>query len=104
MYAKTDENIQRVIEFGAVLVVLGMGLNILVMQTLGSFDAAAVILGLFLGFWALVLGTGVVVISSSWLFIRSKHAVSEAMTPRPEAEATPIGLHAAGRRRLCPMH
>jgi hypothetical protein len=70
----TDQNLQRVIEFAAVLVVIGMGMNIVVMQTLGSFDAAAVILGLFLGFWALVLGTGILMLSSAWFFVRKRHA------------------------------
>ena len=70
MITQTDKNIQRFIEFGAILVVVGMGLNILVMQTLGSFDAGAVILGLFLGFWAFVLGSAILVLFSTWLFIR----------------------------------
>ena len=102
MNTKTDQNIQRVIEVAAVLVVIGMGLNILVMQTLGSFDAAAVILGLFLGFWALLLGTGILVLFSSWLLIRRHHAVPLKMNGTPaEAQA---GLQPDGHRRLCPMH
>jgi hypothetical protein len=91
MNAKTDQNIQRVIEFAAVLVLIGMALNIAIMQTLGSFDAAAVILGLFLGFWALVLGTGILVLSSAWFFVRKKYA-AESANGRREAEG--IGRHA----------
>ena len=98
MNTKTDQHIQRVIEFGAVLVVIGMGLNILIMQTLGAFDAAAVILGLFVGFWALVLGSAIVVLSSSWFFIRRMHAVPESVNGKP------VPLHAVGHRPMCPMH
>jgi hypothetical protein len=98
----TDKNILRVIEGAAALVFTGMGVNILVMQTLGSFDAAAVILGLFLGFWAVLLGTGILALSSGWLFIRRRHAVSEPMTAKP-AESQTV-LQSAGRRRLCTMH
>ena len=104
MNTRTDQNIQRVIELGAILVVIGMGLNILVMQTLGSFDAGAVILGLFLGFWALVLGTGMLLVFLGWFFIRRKHATSESESRKPEAEAhASIGLP-TGHRRMCPMH
>ena len=102
MNTKTDQNIQRVIEAGAVLVVIGMGLNMLVMQTLGSFDAAAVILGLFLGFWALVLGTGILVLFSSWLLIRRHHAVPVPINGQP-VETQPR-LQSNDHRRLCPMH
>ena len=101
MNTQTDKNIQRVIEVSAVLVVIGMGLNILVMQTLGSFDAAAVILGLFLGFWALLLGTVILVVSSSWLFIRRKHAISEPMNGKPAEAHAPIGLHAVSHHGMC---
>lgn len=101
MNTQTDKSIQRVIEFSAVLVAIGMGLNILVMQTLGSFDAAAVILGLFLGFWALVLGIVILVLSSSWLFIKRKHAISEPMNGKPAEAHAPIGLHAVRHHRMC---
>ena len=104
MNTRTDQNIQRVIELGAVLVVIGMGLNILVMQTLGSFDTGAVILGLFLGFWALVLGTGIFVVFSSWFFIRRKHHISEPVSGKPEAEAHASSGMQTGHRRMCPMH
>jgi hypothetical protein len=55
------------LEVAAALVLISVGLNAFVMQTLGSFDAAAVILALFVGFWAFVLGTVLLVVSSSWL-------------------------------------
>ena len=101
MNTQTDTNIQRVIEFSAVLVVIGMALNIFVMQTLGSFDAAAVILGLFLGFWALLLGTVILVVSSSSLFIMRKHAISEPMNGKPAEAHAPIGLHAVSHHGMC---
>jgi hypothetical protein len=99
MNTKTDQNIQRVIEFAAILVVIGIGLNLLVMQTLGAFDAGAVILGLFLGFWSLLLGTVTLAVSSGWFFLRKKHASGNLA----EAHA-PLSLHEVGRRRFCTMH
>ena len=102
MNDKIDKNIQRIIEIGAVLVVIGMGLNIVVVQTLGSFDAAAVILGLFLGFWAVLLGTGILVLSSGVLFVRRRHAVGEPMNPKA-AESQAV-LQPVRHRRLCTNH
>jgi hypothetical protein len=93
----TDQNLQRVIEIAAVLVVIGMGMHIVVMKTLGSFDAAAVILGLFLGFWALVLGTGILMLSLAWFFVRRRHA-------NLAVAHAPMGLHRVGHRRFCTMH
>ena len=60
------------LEVAAASVMISAGLNLFVMQTLGSFDAAAVILALFVGFWAFVLGTVLLVVSSSWLLFRRK--------------------------------
>jgi hypothetical protein len=57
MNTNTDKTILRMLEVAAALVIIAAGLNVLVMQTVGSFDAAAVILALFVGFWAFVLGT-----------------------------------------------
>jgi hypothetical protein len=72
MDTNTNTIILRMLEVAAALVLIGAGLNVFVMQTLGSFDAAAVILALFVGFWAFVLGTVLLVVSSSWLFLRIK--------------------------------
>jgi hypothetical protein len=72
MHTNTDKPILRMLEVAAALVMIAAGLNLLVMQTLGSFDAAAVILALFVGFWAFVLGTVLLLVSSSWLFFRRK--------------------------------
>ena len=72
MDTNTNKNIVRMLEVAAALVMISAGLNLFVMQTLGSFDAAAVILALFVGFWAFVLGTVLLVVSSSWLLFRRK--------------------------------
>ena len=72
MDTNTNKTIVRMLEVAAALVMIGAGLNLFVMQTLGSFDAAAVILALFVGFWAFVLGTVLLVVSSSWLLFRRK--------------------------------
>ena len=72
MDTNTSKTILRMLEVAAALVMISAGLNLFVMQTLGSFDAAAVILALFVGFWAFVLGTVLLVVSSSWLLFRRK--------------------------------
>ena len=72
MDTNTNKTILRMLEVAAALVMIGAGLNLFVMQTLGSFDAAAVILALFVGFWAFLLGTVLLVVSSSWLLFRRK--------------------------------
>jgi len=72
MDTNTNKTILRMLEVAAALVLIGAGMNLLVMQTLGSFDAAAVILALFVGFWAFVLGTVLLLVSSSWLLFRRK--------------------------------
>jgi hypothetical protein len=72
MDTNTNKTILRMLEVAAALVMISAGLNVFVMQTLGSFDAAAVILALFVGFWAFVLGTVLLVVSSSWLLFRRK--------------------------------
>ena len=72
MDTNTNKTILRMLEVAAALVMIGAGLNLFVMQTLGSFDAAAVILALLVGFWAFVLGTVLLVVSSSWLLFRRK--------------------------------
>ena len=72
MDTNTNKTIVRMLEVAAALVMISAGLNLFVMQTLGSFDAAAVILALFVGFCVFVLGTVLLVVSSSWLLFRRK--------------------------------
>jgi hypothetical protein len=74
-----------VVESAAALIFVGVGLNFLVMQTLGSFDVASVILALFLGFWALVLGNTVVFFSSIWLFLKRRDLSAKPAGGQPEA-------------------
>ena len=103
MNTNTQKHFQWVIESGAVLILIGVALNFLVMQTLGSFDAASVILALFLGFWAFILGNSVLFFSSIWFFMR-KRAVS-AVTPTRQLEVrefAPVRLPALGHHRPCP--
>lgn len=85
MDTNTNKTILRMLEVAAALVMIGAGLNLFVMQTLGSFDAAAVILALFVGFWAFVLGTVLLVVSSSWLLFRRKFVFAGS----PRALAAP---------------
>ena len=99
---KIQKNIHRVLASAITLGTIGVGLNILVMQTLGSFDAGSVILALYLGFWAFVLGSAVLLFSSMWLFMRGKVTSPEPASVTPQATA--IGLHSVGHRRMCPMH
>ena len=99
---KTQKNIHRVVASAITLGIIGVGLNVLVMQTLGSFDAGSVILALYLGFWAFVLGSGVLLFSSIWLFMRERVTSPEPASATPQANA--MGLHSMGHRRMCPMH
>lgn len=69
MSTTTHSKVQRIIEAGAVLVIIGIGLNVLVTQTLGTFDAASVLLTLYLALWAYVLGNIVLLVLSIWLFL-----------------------------------
>ena len=81
----TQKHFQWVVESAIALIVVGAGMNFLVMQTLGSFDAASVILALFLGFWAFVLGNSVVFLSSIWLFMRRRDLRAKPATGQPRA-------------------
>jgi hypothetical protein len=82
----TQKHLQWVIESGAALVVVGVGLNALVMKTLGSFDAATVILALILGFWAFVLGNTVLFLSSIWVFMRRREMRVDRASGQPEVQ------------------
>jgi hypothetical protein len=101
MNTNTHKHFQWALESGAALIIIGAVLNFLVMRTLGSFDAAAVILALFVGFWAFVLGNVVLTLTSIWLFIRQRHTASEPMSGKPAETRAPIGLPSAGHSRMC---
>jgi hypothetical protein len=101
MSTNTQKHFQWALESAAALIIVGVGLNFLVMQTLGSFDAGAVILALFLGFWALVLGNSVLFFSSIWLFMKRREISAHPASERPEG--VPIEPQSVGHRRMCPM-
>jgi hypothetical protein len=99
MSIKAQRNIQWVVAGATALVIIGVGLNIVVMQTLGFFSAGSVILALYLGFWAFVLGNIALILSSIWLFMRRKLIVAEPTSGKPRAdEYEPVGLQALGQR------
>ena len=102
MSPATQKHFQWVVESAVALIIVGVGLNFLVMQTLGSFDAASVILALFLGFWAFVLGNTVVFLSSIWLFMRGRDMNAKSASRQTEAHAPgPIGREALRRTEPC---
>jgi uncharacterized YccA/Bax inhibitor family protein len=100
MNTQTQENIQRVTAMATALVIIGGGLYILVIETLGSFDAASVILGLYVAFWAFVLGSIGLLFSSISLFMRRKVMFAVPTSTRPHGYAS-IGLRAWGQHRMC---
>src|SRR5262245_8078942 len=84
--AKTYKIVQRIIAGATGLVIIGVGLNIVVMQTLGSFSAASVLLALYLGFLAYALGSVVLIVLSIWLFVSTKFSFRERSSVTPEIE------------------
>ena len=99
--SNTQKHFAWALESGAVLIVVGVGLNVLVMQTLGSFDAASVILALFLGFWAFVLGNSVLFFSSIWLFMRRREMSAVPATVQAVREKQPIVLQPMRHTQPC---
>jgi ABC-type proline/glycine betaine transport system permease subunit len=81
MSTNNNKNVHLVIETGMALVIIGVGLNALVTWTLGSFDAASVLLALYVGFWAYVLGTMALIILSIWLVLMRKQPVPRSPVP-----------------------
>ena len=102
MSTNTQKHFRWVVESAAALIIVGLGLNFLVMQTLGSFDAASVILALFLGFWAFVLGNTVVFLSSIWLFMRRRDLSEKRASPEAEVRRhVPRGFQPLPRNEPC---
>ena len=98
----SQKHFRWAVESGAVLIVVGIALNVLVVQTLGSFDAASVILALFLGFWAFVLGNSVLFFSSIWLFMRRREMTAKPAIGRVEArEHQPLALQPLRHTQPC---
>ena len=98
MSTKTHKNVQRIVASATAPVVIGVGLNIVVMQTLGSFSAASVILALDLAFWAYALGNIVLIVLAIWLFVRGMFSRPERRSVKPEIE-DPDGV---ARDRMSP--
>ncbi len=93
MNTQTQKNILRTMEIATALVVMGGGLNILVVETLGSFDAAFVILALYVGSWAFVLGNVGLLLSSIWYFVKRKVMLPAYTSGQSGAhDHAPIGL------------
>jgi len=83
MSTNTQRNVQRFIEVGTVLVLMGAGLNLFVIQTLGSFDVASVLLALYVAQWAFVLGLIVLLVLSVWLLWTAKPKLHEPTIMKP---------------------
>ena len=101
MNTNTQKHFQWAIESGAVLIVIGVALNFLVMHTLGSFDAASVILTLFLGFWAFVLGNSVLFFSSIWLFMRRRDLQPALASAQPATREHPLRVQPLQHTQPC---
>ena len=92
MNTQTQKHIQQTLATATALVVIGGGVNILVMETLGSIDPALVILALYVGSWAFVLGNIGLILSSVWYFV-GRRMWSESTSGQPGAhEHAPIGV------------
>ena len=99
MNTQTQKHIQQTLATATALVVFGGGLNILVMETLGSIDPALVILALYVGSWAFVLGNIGLILSSIWYFVGRK-VWSDSMSGQQEAhEHAPVGLRPLAHHR-----
>jgi hypothetical protein len=85
MNTQIQKNIQRVLITATGLVILGAALNVFVMQTLGSFDAASVILALYVAAWAFVLGDIGLILSALWFFMKRRVGLAERRSVQPEA-------------------
>jgi hypothetical protein len=101
MSTQTDKNIRRIVKIGTVLVIIGIGLNFLVLWTLGLFDVASVLLGLYLAFWAYVVGTVLLIVLSIWLLVNRTSSLPERRSVKPEIENhTGVARDLMGRRKV----
>jgi hypothetical protein len=51
---------------------IGIGLNLVVGQTLGSFSVASVLLALYVAFWAFALGSVALIAVTIWVLLTRK--------------------------------
>jgi hypothetical protein len=85
MNTQVQRNMQRVLITATGLVLIGAAVNVFVMETLGSLDAASVILALYVASWAFVLGDVGLILSALWFFMKRRGALAEAASiPRRE--------------------
>jgi hypothetical protein len=107
MSITANKKVQRLIETGAGLVILGIALNVIVTWTLGSFDAASVLLALYVGLWAYALGSFMLIALSVKLFLTRKSSGPERKGGNPQSEysnsSARDSLSPAGSR-LSPVH
>jgi hypothetical protein len=87
MNTQVQHNIQRVLATAAALVVIGGALNVFVFETLGSFDAASVILTLYVASWAFVLGDIGLILSALWYFMNRRAVAVEQKSAQLDAAA-----------------
>ena len=92
MNTQTQKHIQQTLATATALVVFGGGLNILVMETLGAIDPALVILALYVGSWAFVLGNVGLIVSSIWYFVARKVWSDSTSAQQEVHEHAPIGV------------
>ena len=80
MRTSTHRKVHRMIEAGAALVLIGIGLNALITQTLGALDAASVLLILYLALLAYGVGSIVLLALSIWVFMTRNSLGSTVIT------------------------
>jgi hypothetical protein len=90
MHTQVQRNMQRVLITATGLVLIGAALNVFVMETLGSLDAASVILALYAASWAFVLGDVGLILSALWFFLKRRvDPAEEANVQRREQALVP---------------
>ena len=72
MTNKTWQNFQGrewIVVSATTSLITGVALHVFVVQTLGSFSVASVILALYVAFWSYVLGSITLIFLSIWVFV-----------------------------------
>jgi hypothetical protein len=98
MNSKTQGNavfqrMGRVAGIASLLLLISVGLELFVQQTLGYSSAGTVILALFLAFWSYVLGLGVLLFLAMWSLVEWRRVrVTQAAMSR-YAPAEPRSRH-----------
>ena len=100
MNPQLQQNIQRVVITATALVLLGAALNVFVIETLGSFDAASVILALYVASWAFVLGDIGLILSALWFFM-ARRVVPEQASIRQADQDRRVVVESARLTKPC---